>query len=46
MSRLNIQKLRREYSNLPVLTHHPKIIATGRQVTNPEDYIKFKRGCR
>ena len=39
MSRLNLQQLRKEFSSLPVLYHHPTVIPHGRQVTNPEDYV-------
>jgi hypothetical protein len=40
MARLNLQKLREEYSSLPQLTHHPDVICHGKRNTNPNGYIK------
>jgi hypothetical protein len=40
MPHLDIQRLRQQYSSLPVLTHHPNVIAHGKQVSNPDVYQK------
>jgi len=40
MPHLDIQRLRQQYSSLPVLTHHPNVIAHGKQLSHPEEYQK------
>ena len=42
MVKLNLQKIRKEFSSLPTLKHHPCVIYHGRQLTNPEDYIRMQ----
>lgn len=42
MPHLNLQKLRKDYSSLPRLNHHPCVVAHGKQLTNPDDYIRMQ----
>lgn len=43
MPRLNLQKLRQEYSCIPVLAHHVNILPHGKAITSPQTRFKKQK---